>query len=205
MSGRSEILELDDRKRMIMEKEKDKQNNSKKNNQTVNKGSIAYMSRDNVKGFNNEVRKRVFNPSGVGRPYAFSSMEQLKEDIGSYFDACNEYDIMPTVANLALWLGVNVDTLYEHKNNSMSPFSEVIKNVFNYMHTLMQGGTLSGDINPVTYIFLSKNYYGMRDDKNIQVSATNDSSSPNAQETASALRKQLEEESIPDATISEDH
>ena len=205
MSGRSEILELDDRKRMIMEKEKDKQSNSKKNNQTVNKGSIAYMSRDNVKGFNNEVRKRVFNPSGVGRPYAFSSMEQLKEDIGSYFDACNEYDIMPTVANLALWLGVNADTLYEHKNNSMSPFSEVIKNVFNYMHTLMQGGTLSGDINPVTYIFLSKNYYGMRDDKNIQVSATNDSSSPNAQETASALRKQLEEESIPDATISEDH
>lgn len=205
MGGRSEILELDDRKRMIMEKEKDKQSNSKKNNQTVNKGSIAYMSRDNVKGFNNEVRKRVFNPSGVGRPYAFSSMEQLKEDIGSYFDACNEYDIMPTVANLALWLGVNVDTLYEHKNNSMSPFSDVIKNVFNYMHTLMQGGTLSGDINPVTYIFLSKNYYGMRDDKNIQVSATNDSSSPNAQETASALRKQLEEESIPDATISEDH
>ena len=64
------------------------------------------------------------------------------------------------------------------------------------MHSLMQGGTLSGDINPVTYIFLSKNYYGMRDDKNIQVSATNDSSSPNAEETANALRKQLEEETI---------
>ena len=205
MSGRSEILQLDDRKRMIMENEKDKQNNSKKNNQTVNKGSIAYMSRDNVKDFNKVVRNRVFNPSGVGRPYAFSSMDQLKEDISDYFDACNEYDIMPTVSNLALWLGVNTDTLYEHKNNSMSPFSDVIKNVFNYMHSLMQGGTLSGDINPVTYIFLSKNYYGMRDDKNIQVSATNDSSSPNAQETASALRKQLEEESIPDATISEDH
>lgn len=204
MGARSEILELDDRKRMIMEKEQNKQRNSKKNNQTVNKGSIAYMSRENVKDFNKVVRNRVFNPSGVGRPYAFSSMDQLKEDIGEYFDACNEYDIMPTVSNLALWLGVNVDTLYEHKNNSMSPFSEVIKNVFNYMHSLMQGGTLSGDINPVTYIFLSKNYYGMRDDKNIQVSATNDQSAPNAEETANALRKQLEEETIPAATISEE-
>ena len=72
------------------------------------------------------------------------------------------------------------------------------------MHSLMQGGTLSGDINPVTYIFLSKNYYGMRDDKNIQVSATNDQSAPNAEETANALRKQLEEETIPAATISEE-
>ena len=117
MSGRSEILQLDDRKRMIMENEKDKQNNSKKNNQTVNKGSIAYMSRDNVKDFNKVVRNRVFNPSGVGRPYAFSSMDQLKEDISDYFDACNEYDIMPTVSNIALWLGVNTNTLYENKNN----------------------------------------------------------------------------------------
>lgn len=201
MGGRSEILELDDRKRMIMEKEKSKQSNSKKNNQTVNKGSIAYMSRDNVKGFDKVIRSRIFK---TGRPYAFDKFEDLEKELSDYFDTCNEYDVMPTVTNLALWLGVNKDTIYEHANNPMSPYSDLIKNVLNYLHDKMQSGTLSGDINPVTYIFLSKNYYGMRDDKNIQVSATNDSSAPNAQETANALRKQLEEETIPNATISEE-
>lgn len=200
MNGRSDILELDDRKRMIMEREKSKQSNSKKNNQTVNKGSIAYMSRDNVKGFNNEVRKRMFNVNGIGRPYAFESVEQLQKDMTEYFNTCAAYDIMPTNVTLALWLGVDEDTLTNHANNPNSPFFGVMKNTKTYLHSLMQNGTLSGDINPVTYIFLSKNYYGMRDDKNIQVSAQQ-GSSVNTQETADALRKQIEEENTPNVTL----
>ena len=68
----------------------------------------------------------------------------------------------------------------------------------------MQDGTLAGEINPVTYIFLSKNYYGMRDDKNIQVTAQGNQSPVNNQETMSAIQKQLEEENIPNAEIVEE-
>lgn len=200
--SRSEI-DFETKKEKFVSSQLAKQSNSKKNNQTVNKGSIAYMSKPNVKAFDSIIRKRVFNSSGIGRPYAFSSIEQLEKDITEFFDTCNEYDIMPTITNCALWLGVNVDTMYEHKNNSNSPFSDVIKNLFNYLHGQMQSGTLAGEINPVTYIFLSKNYYGMRDDKNITVAASNNQSTPNAQETAEALQKQLQEEHITEATISE--
>jgi hypothetical protein len=191
------------KKRAIIENAMTKQKNSKNNNSTINKGSLAYMSKDNVKHFNKELQNKLFNPSGIGRPYAFSSVEQLKKDMSEYFSVCDKYGVMPTITNLALWLNVNPDTLYEHRNNSNSPFSEIIKNTFNYLHSIMQDGTLAGEINPVTYIFLSKNYYGMRDDKNITVAATNNSGTPNAQETAEALQKQLQEEHITEATISE--
>ena len=197
---RSDIVQLDDRKRNIIEKEVSKQNNSTKNNQTVNKGSIAYMSRDNVKAFDKIIRERIFK---VGKPYAFDKIEDLEKELSDYFDTCNNYNIMPTVTNCALWLGCDRDTIYNHANNPTSPYFGVMKNLITYLHDKMQAGTLSGDINPVTYIFLSKNYYGMRDDKNIQVSATNSQGSPNSEETANALRKQLEEEHIPDATFSE--
>lgn len=193
----------DPRKRAIIENSIAKQKNSKKNNQTVNKGSLAYMSKENVKGFNREIQKKVFNPSGIGRPYAFSSMEQLKTDISEYFEVCDKYGVMPTISNLALWLNVNPDTLYEHRNNSNSPFSDVIKNTFNYLHSIMQDGTLAGEINPVTYIFLSKNYYGMRDDKNITVTPTTNDSTINTQETMSAIQKQLEEENVANADYQE--
>ena len=67
----------------------------------------------------------------------------------------------------------------------------------------MQSGTLAGDINPVAYIFLSKNYYGMRDDKQITVSPSNNQT-VNSTETMEAIQKQIEEENVPNAKISEE-
>lgn len=204
--ARSEITNIDindPRKKAVIQKAITTQKNSKNNNSTVNKGSLAYMSKDNVKSFNKEMQKKLFNPSGVGRPYAFQSIEQLQNDMSEYFSVCDKYGVMPTISNLALWLNVNPDTLYEHRNNPNSPFSEIIKNTFNYLHSIMQDGTLAGEINPVTYIFLSKNYYGMRDDKNIQVTATGNQSPVNNQETMSAIQKQLEEENTINAEYTE--
>lgn len=192
-------LDIDDRKKNIIRREISKQSNSTKNNQTVNKGSIAYMARPNVKEFNKILRSKIFK---IGKPYAFDKMEDLEKELSDYFDTCTRYNIIPTVTNVALWLGVDRDTIYAHANNSASPYSDMMKNLLTYLHDQMQSGTLSGDINPVTYIFLSKNYYGMTDAKDINVTASaNGGSQPNSQETAEALRKQIEEESTPEATL----
>ena len=68
----------------------------------------------------------------------------------------------------------------------------------------MQNGTLDGKINPVTYIFLSKNFYGMRDDKNITVTPNSDKDPINSSETMAAIQKQLQEETVPNADFHED-
>lgn len=193
----------DPRKREFIEKTLAKQKDSRKNNQMNNKGSIAYMSKPNVQRFNKAMENRIFNSTGVGRPYAFSSVEELNQEMSEYFDLCKETSTMPTVTSLALWLGVNRDTIYEHANNSNSPFSGSMKRTLTYLHSAMENGTLAGDINPVTYIFLSKNYFGMRDDKNITVTPTTNDSTINTQETMSAIQKQLEEENVANADYQE--
>jgi hypothetical protein len=66
-------------------------------------------------------------------------------------------------------------------------------------HSFLENGTIDGKINPVTFIFLGKNYFGLKDDKNITVTPTSDKSQINTQETMSAIQKQIEEESVPNA------
>jgi hypothetical protein len=143
------------------------------------------------------------NSGSTGRPWAFQDVDKLQNDISDYLTLCRDTDIMPTIVSLALYLGVDVSTIDAHVNNPNSPFSQVFKNLKQYLHNLMQSGTLAGDINPVAYIFLSKNYYGMRDDKQITVSPTNNQT-VNSTETMQAIQKQIEEENIPNAKISEE-
>ena len=176
---------------------------TKGNNQTVNESRKEYMAQPRVQEFNKAMTDRLFGVGG--RPPAFKSVEQLNKDISEFLDLCYKTTTIPTVVGLATWLGCSRDTIYAHANDSRSPFSYSIKNFIDLCHMSLENGAIDGKVNPVTYIFMGKNYFGLSDSKDIKVSATNDSSSPNAQETASALRKQLEEESIPDATISEDH
>lgn len=185
------------------EKAFENQLSSKKNGTYHNNKSKEYMANPQVKEFNMELRKKVFNSTGVGRPYKWDSVEEVEKDIIKFFELCDRTNTIPTVINLSVWLGCNKDTIYEHANNSSSPFSVLFKNVLNMFHGTLENSSISGAVNPVLYMFLSKNYFGLRDDKNIQVSATNTQGSPNAEETASALRKQLENETTVEATFSE--
>ena len=189
------LSNLPDHKREAIEKTK-----NSRGTYNNNKSATSYMSQPNVKEFNKAMQKKIFNSCGIGRPYAFSSREELQRDMGEYFDLCTDTQTVPTITSLALWLGVNKDTIYEHANNSNSPFSDILKNTITYCHSIMQNGTVEGKINPVTYIFISKNDYAMRDDKNIQISASQ-SSGVNAQETAEALQKQIAEETVPNASV----
>ena len=168
---------------------------NRRGNMYNNKSRQAYMSQPNVKEFNKCIREH-----NIGRPYAFDNKEVLEKELNSYFDLCDKTDTVPSITGISMWLGCNRDTIYAHANNSNSPFSDIFKNVINYCHLTIENGTIDGKINPVTYIFLAKNYFNLEDSKQITVSAQQ-GSDVNSQETAEALRKQLEEETTPNAEI----
>ena len=165
-----------------------------------NKQGQEYMSDPNTVKFMDALVKRSFNSVGIGRPYSFESVENLEKDIGEYIKLCYETSTIPTVSSASMWLGCNRDTLYEHSNNSNSPFSDTCKNLINVCQVAMENGAIKNKVNSVLYMFLSKNYFGLRDDKNIQISASQ-SSGVNAQETAEALQKQIAEETVPNASV----
>lgn len=172
------------------------ENNKIKNNTYSNKARQSYMAQPNVKEFNRGVREHMLH---TGRPYAFESIESLSKELNDYYDLCETTATVPTITGIALWLGVNRDTIYAHANNINSPFSDLCKTIITYCHLNIENGTIDGKINPVTYIFMGKNYFGLRDDKDINIKPV-DSSPSNTQTTMEAIQKQLEEENIPNAT-----
>lgn len=180
------------------EKQFEHQLNTKRGNNINNKKTKDYLSDPNVKEFNKELRKRVFTK--IGGPYKWNNKEELEDDIIGFFELCDRTNTIPTVVNLSVWLGCNRDTIYAHANNSSSPYSDIFKNVINFFHGSIESSAIGGAVNPVLYMFLSKNYFGLKDDKNITVSAQQ-GSNINTQETADALRKQIEQETVPNADV----
>ena len=65
-------------------------------------------------------------------------------------------------------------------------------------HVSLENRAIGNGMNSVLYMFLGKNYFGLKDDKNITVTPANNDS-VNAKETMDAIQKQIEEENIPNA------
>ena len=164
-----------------------------------NKTRKSYMAQPNVKEFN-----KTFIPKALtGRPYKWDKVEDLTSELIEYFELCDKTSTVPTITSIATLLHCNRDTIYAHANNPNSPFSDVLKNVINVCHSSLENGAIDGKVNSVVYIFMGKNYFGLRDDKNITVTPSSDQATITSSETMEALQKQIEEEAIPNATFTE--
>lgn len=176
-------------------------NTSPKSINSKNKNS--YMSDPNVKEFMKEMNERAFGKSRIGRPTAFSSLEQLEKDLDEYIELCGRTDTTPTVASAALWLDCDRDTIYNHANNPNSIFFGTCKRIINMCHVSLENRAIGNGMNSVLYMFLGKNYFGLKDDKNITVTPNTGDSSTNSQETMNAIQKQIEEEHVSNADYEE--
>ena len=163
----------------------------------------SYMSDPNVKEFMMEMNDRAFGKKSRGRPPSFSSLEQLDKDLDDYIDLCSRTNTTPTVASVALWLDCDRDTIYNHANNPNSIYFGTCKRIINMCHIALENRAIGNGMNSVLYMFLGKNYFGLKDDKNITVTPAT-SNSTNSQETMDAIQKQIEEENVPNADYQED-
>ena len=162
----------------------------------------SYMSDPNVKNFNRQLSDRVFDNIKKGKPYVFESVEKLCDDVKEYIHLCMDTNTTPTVASIALWLGCHRDTLYSHAHDINSPYSDTCKNIIDMCHVTLENRAIGNGMNAVLYMFLGKNYFGLKDDKNITVTPAT-SNSTNSQETMDAIQKQIEEENVPNADYQE--
>lgn len=100
--------------------------------------------------------------------------EQVRQRISDYYELYARYDTKPTVAGMAIALGMNRRTLtaivrdYPTGGNGyMSALpkdvAQVIKKSYNLLENLWENYMQNGKVNPVCGIFLGKNNYGYRD------------------------------------------
>ena len=172
-----------------------------RNQEVINKGTpknsnlhkiIDYMSQPNIKEFNALIIDKSFDrlkTSNKGRPQIFASREECIEEVEGYFKLCYDYNILPTIASLALYLGFNRDSLYANMNNPMCDFSDVLKNAVATCQSMQELPALDGTLAQPTYIFNAKNYFNMKDTQDVNLSATNQpQTNPN---TLNAIKEQI--------------
>ena len=105
--------------------------------------------------------------------------EQMRKRINAYFGICSDDDIKPSIASLALSLGVGRSTLFNWltgktqtitNNESMDTLKKAYDTINSYYEHMMN----NGKINPVAGIFLMKNNMGYKDTTDYIVTTNNE-------------------------------
>lgn len=122
--------------------------------------------------------------------------EELEKRIVDYFTNCAQTGEKPTVEQMSQVTGYSYATVWDWENGRNKGFSantsEIIKKAKSFLRVFDAKLLLEGALNPVSYIFRAKNYYGMKDTQDYILTPNNplgDESDPNklAQKYQSAL------------------
>lgn len=101
------------------------------------------------------------------------NIEQLENRIIEYFTVCGEDDMKPSVAGLAVAIGVNRKTLWEWSVSEKSDRCITIKKAYALLDLQMTDYMQNGKINPVSGIFLMKNNFGYADKQEVVLTPNN--------------------------------
>jgi hypothetical protein len=99
--------------------------------------------------------------------------EAVRVRLGEYFQIYGEADLKPTVAGMAMCLGVDRRRLWEIKtgaavggttmNDLPRETLDLVKKAYEILETTMENYANAGKINPVMAIFMMKNHFGYQD------------------------------------------
>ena len=127
--------------------------------------------------------------------------KQVEKRIYEYFQICADNDMKPSMAGMALAIGVTRETLWQWSvgNFRNDTHHNTIKKAVQMLDSQMVDYMQNGKINPVSGIFLMKNNFGYKDQQEVVVT-------PNAplgeQVSAEELRERYIE-SVPEALPSD--
>ena len=106
-----------------------------------------------------------------GKPWAYPTIEGLRSEILEYFEFMVGRRIPLTVAGLCAWLGISTGTArYWKTHEHLLPWYSEMETAMAYIQSMQEAGAVEGRVVPYTYQFLAKNYHGMRDVREIEVS-----------------------------------
>lgn len=100
--------------------------------------------------------------------------DAVRERLAEYFQIYGEADLKPTVAGMAMALGINRKTLWAvandqptggngYKLNLPPETTHLVKSAYEMLEMSMEAYANAGKINPVMAIFMMKNHFGYQD------------------------------------------
>lgn len=91
--------------------------------------------------------------------------DEIQKRINEYFDFCENSSIRPGIESLSLALHVSRITLFNWSNGSgcSRKCQESIMTAKGFISAFLEQATMQGKLNPVSSIFLMKNWLGYKD------------------------------------------
>lgn len=130
-----------------------------------------------------------------------NSDNELIERLDAYFIRCAEKDIKPTVEEMCLYCGYSYKTVWDWEVGNRGGFTtmtaDIIKKAKQYLSTFDARMLVEGKLNPVSYIFRAKNYYGMKDVQDVVLTPNN----PLGSDADPATITEKYKQALPPATI----
>lgn len=158
-------------------------------NQANQLAKSNYLDRPETREFHSIVRKKCM----YSKRTCLDSVENMQKEILEYFDLCDKYDCVPVMIGLFNYLGLEQGQAYQIANEG-SEISLPLKKAMKFVQELQEGAVMRNAINPVSFIFLAKNYYGMSDSQTITLKP--DNSSTDRSQTMEALQEVVQEQKL---------
>ena len=159
------------------------------------KGSAGASVEKNALVSRDEVREILRNNLFWYRLPAPRTDEEIAERLDLFFQRISETGEIPIVEKMALALGTTPQSLcrWEEDVKHRPIRAEMVKNAKNMMRMFESELAISGKIPPVTYIFRGKNYFDMKDQQDVVVSAKNplDENAQSAEELAEKYKNSI--------------
>jgi hypothetical protein len=138
-------------------------------------------------------------------PPDLHNADEVRQAIENYFQSCIKRGVRPGNLGLYAALGITKQDYYDVVNgrnkSKVSPDCiDMLKKAAIAIGQYREGLALEGKINPVTYIFMGKNYDGLQDQTQIEVTAQ---PGPAASMTPEEIARQIEKDIPIDAEYTE--
>lgn len=129
-------------------------------------------------------------------PINISDPKQVEERLGMYFKYCLENDRKPQIVGMCNWLGVSRQALNEWENGvtRAATHGDIIKRAKGMIEEMWADYMMNGKINPASGIFLSKNWFGYKDQTDVVVTPNNPLDGMNADDAKKRLLEGIPEE-----------
>ena len=121
--------------------------------------------------------------------------EELADRFAYYFQLCIQYNQVPTVEGLALVSNYERKSFYEISQGVFrDEFTPIVKKAKDYIAFFDANLATKGKIPAPVYIFRSKNFYGMKDTQDVQITPNVNQNIPdNADEIIKKLPERNQE------------
>ena len=172
----------------VAKREKQKRPNSSKNR------SVQTEPGDNTKYLSHNLQIAQLPSIDTADP------KQVEQRIFEYFSICTVNDMKPSMAGMALAIGVDRATLWSWSvgNTRSDTHYNTIKKAVQMLDSQMVDYMQNGKINPVSGIFLMKNNFGYKDQQEVVVKPEAPlGEQTSAEELRNKYIKGLPEESTP--------